>query len=108
MLQAEPQSKSKQTGVRCGRSSMVEQKPSKLMMGVRFPSPAPEGVGDSGLRMVGELASRSVFDEPVRPGNAESVCRRGGFEESSEEGIEQERGMLWRKRSLRVPSRIAT
>ena len=42
MLQAEPQSKSKQTRVRCGRSSMVEQKPSKLMMGVRFPHvPAP-------------------------------------------------------------------
>ena len=26
----------------CGCSSMVEQKPSKLMTGVRFPSPAPD------------------------------------------------------------------
>src|SRR5438093_3573133 len=32
--------------MRCGCSSMVEQKPSKLMTRVRFPSPAPAPAGN--------------------------------------------------------------
>ena len=44
-----------------GCSSMVEQKPSKLTTRVRFPSPAPKGIGDRGAASTfGQIAVRHI------------------------------------------------
>ena len=74
-------------GTARGCSSMVEQKPSKLMTRVRFPSPAPAPVGLVQLRPCGSVVehslgkgevARSIRAMGTKYNVVESVPERGG------------------------------
>jgi hypothetical protein len=71
-----------------GRSSMVELQPSKLVMRVRFPSPAPAHqqfrfavhmIPVSGRLPAGKTAYSGVFPARLRPSNRIMVTRGAGW-----------------------------
>ena len=96
----------------CGRSSLVEPQPSKLMRRVRFPSPAPEMLQPRRtswavfVAIIVNVAWRATGIEPMRWNFVKKTCRWHVFRNSPDRACEG--GVGVRAANAGVPSPAPT